>query len=135
MSIVVDASVAVKWIFPDEQSEAADELLIQEDELLAPELIYFEVGNVIWKRVLAGQASPDFGNELLRGFSSIPLVTADVRALGSLTLQIATTHRRTFYDSSYLALAVVRGCELVTADERLVNSLAGTELASCVRLL
>jgi predicted nucleic acid-binding protein len=135
LSIVVDASVAVKWIFPDEASDSADELLARDEELLAPELIYFEVGNVVWKRIQAGRMSLEFGTEVLNEFAAIPLVTADIRSLGPLALQIAATHRRTFYDSSYLALAISRGCQMVTADERLVNSVAGTEVAAFVRLL
>jgi predicted nucleic acid-binding protein len=135
LSIVIDTSVAVKWLFPDEQSDVADELLSGEEELLAPELIYFEVGNVVWKRVVAGKVDYEHGADLLREFARIPLVTADIRSLSAIALQIAAIHRRTFYDSAYLALAAVRGCKLVTADEWLVNSLSGTELAKTVRLL
>lgn len=133
MSLVIDASVAAKWLFPEEGSDAADALLEGEEELLAPELIYFEIGNIVWKRCVAGRLSIDLGREVMNTFVAIPLVFADLRPLAELTLQISTTYGRTFYDSSYLALAVARGCALLTADERLANSLAGTELGRHIR--
>ena len=47
-------------------------------------------------------------------------------------LEIAMQMGRTVYNSLYLALAVAEGCPLVTADERLFNSLQGTPLAAHV---
>jgi predicted nucleic acid-binding protein len=135
LSLVIDASVAGKWIFPDEASEAADALLDDNDELLAPDLIYFEIGNVVWKRISRGKLDLALGFEVLEEFAKIPIVTGDIRSIGASALRIAAGYGRTFYDSSYLALALARGCELVTADERLFNSLRHTELEGVVRLL
>jgi len=134
MTLVIDASVACKWFLPEIGSEVADKVLTTE-ELVAPELIYCEVGNILWKRIRSGELSPDEADTVMAKFLSVPFVLADSRVLARSALAIAARFGRTFYDSMYLALAVARSTVLVTADERMVNSLAATELAGHVRLL
>ena len=48
---VVDASVAIKWFLPEIHSDAALPLLAHKHLLHAPDLIFSEFGNVLWKRV------------------------------------------------------------------------------------
>ena len=48
---VVDASVAVKWLVPEIHTQEAEQLLDPTHVLLAPDLLYAEVGNALWKRV------------------------------------------------------------------------------------
>ena len=55
MRLVVDASVAVKWLVEEEDSEAADRLLEQRHELFAPRLMASEVGNALWRKVRMGE--------------------------------------------------------------------------------
>jgi predicted nucleic acid-binding protein len=50
-------------------------------------------------------------------------------------LEIAIAHERTVYDSPYVALAVARDCDVVTADDRFANALAGGPLAEHVKKL
>jgi len=40
--------------------------------------------------------------------------------------QVAVAHRRTVYDSLYLALSLRAGCRFVTADERFANAVGST---------
>jgi predicted nucleic acid-binding protein len=53
----------------------------------------------------------------------------------SAAFDIAHRSDRTAYDSLYVALAVQLGAMLVTADDRLVNALAGTPWAGHVMRL
>ena len=48
MKWVVDASVAAKWLAPEADSALASALL--DDELLVPDLLFAEVGNILWKK-------------------------------------------------------------------------------------
>ena len=50
MKLVVDASVAMKWLVPEEDSGVADRLLTENHELHAPRLMISEVANVLWRR-------------------------------------------------------------------------------------
>ena len=48
MKWVVDASVAAKWLVPEADSPLAEALL--DDDLLAPDLLFAEVGNILWNK-------------------------------------------------------------------------------------
>jgi predicted nucleic acid-binding protein len=121
--VVVDASVAVKWLLPEAHSEAAARLLRGDQDLWAPDLIWAEIGNVLWKKWRLGELSPETGAALLEDFRRFPLSIQDSEPLLDQAWKIACELGRTFYDSLYLALAASQGCSLVTADRRLWNAL------------
>ena len=51
--LVIDASVAVKWVVPELVSERAERLL--DHGLVAPDLLFAECANLLWEKV--GEAS------------------------------------------------------------------------------
>ena len=51
---VIDASVAVKWFLPEIHTDAAEKWMARDAAFLAPDLIYAEFGNVLWKRARSG---------------------------------------------------------------------------------
>lgn len=132
---VLDASVAVKWFLPEADSEAAQQLLSRDYTLLAPDLIFSEVGNILWKRVLRGELTPEEAEIVLQTFGGIPIEIHDSWPLMLLALEIACQTRRTVYDSLYLALAWHQSAVFVTADAKLVNSLQSSPLASLICLV
>lgn len=120
---VVDASVAVKWYLPEPYSAAADLLLNPDVELLAPELLYAEMGNILWKRVSRGECPHSTAVMILKELELMPLQIWSTRILAQAAFDISCRTKRTFYDSLYIALAVVSDCPLVTADRKLLNAL------------
>jgi len=120
---VVDASVAIKWFLPEVHGAAALRLLEADHNLLAPDLLFPEIGNVLWKRVRGGEATLEEASATLQAFVSLPLEVYPSRPLLPLALEIACRIRRSVYDSLYLAVAVFRRCPMVTADLRLHNAL------------
>jgi predicted nucleic acid-binding protein len=126
---VVDASVAVKWLVPESHADAARRILSPNHELLAPDLIWAEVGNVIWKKWRQGEFPGDAAGELLQDFRRYPLQTFGSRALMSAAWDLAERYSRSFYDSLYLALAASVECSLVTADLKLYNRLKASPFA------
>ncbi len=92
-------------------------------EIVVPDLFWLEIGNVLWKAARRGMLTHTLAQRALevminRGFPTLPS-----RAVLSEALMIAVDFGRTVYDSTYVALAVATGCQLLTADERLVNAL------------
>jgi len=134
-NLIIDASVAVKWLLKEKDSQAAIRLLDGKHYLLAPDLIRAEFANVIWKQQLHGALSKSESMEILRQFLRAPLeiLASDMILEEALSLAIQT--RRTVYDCTYLALAVHKECKMVTADERLVNSLQQSRWAENIYLL
>jgi predicted nucleic acid-binding protein len=129
--IVLDASVAVKWFLPEKVETLATEALAlldrcgkNEIQIIVPDLFWVEFASVLWKAIRRDnfpKASADAALASLKRF--------DFRTVPSLKLldnafEIATAYGRTVYDSLYVALAVQTNSQLITADERLGNSLA-----------
>src|SRR2546422_8548461 len=126
---VVDASVAVKWLVPEIGAEAARRVLRPNHELLAPDLIWAEVGNILWKKFRRGELAGETARDLLQDFQRAPLQIAASQRLMPAAWNLAEMYERSFYDSLYLALAVGSECQLVTADLRLYNRLKTGPLA------
>lgn len=127
--LVIDASVAVKWFIPESHSIKALRLLDAGCELLAPDLIFAEFGNVLWKKWLRQELEPEVISPLLADLSRMRLRIVPTAALAGKAAEIAVTYQRSFYDSIYLALAVSVQGRMVTADEKLCNALRATPLA------
>src|SRR5215217_3285441 len=122
---VVDASVAVKWYLQEPESEAALILLNGSFELHAPDLIYVEVANVLWKRAGRGDLTPEVALQAIRKLKRVPIAIESGHQLVELALDLAFQSGRTAYDSLYLALAADLGLNFVTADRKLINALRG----------
>ena len=133
-SVVVDASVAIKWHLTEIHSAAAARLLQDgAPELHVPDLVFPEVGNVLWKKVRRGDLTEDQAREIAHLLALAPLEVHPAAPLLEAALEIANKTGRTAYDSLYVALALKLGCRLVTADARLHNALKDGALGGHVR--
>ena len=133
--VVVDASVAVKWFVPEDLTERATALLERPLELLAPDLLFAEAGNILWKKVTRGEIAPRDARDVLAALVRMPLSVVPSSALVEAALEIALAHHRTVYDGLYVALAVARDAVLVTADARLADAFVGSPLRGHVEPL
>lgn len=128
MSIVVDASVAAKYLIPESDTEKARVLFVEWQQgrvdLMAPEILPAEVASALWKRVRRGLASPGNATGLLDRFNQIELPLAPLDELVAPALKLALENRHTVYDGLYLALALETGSDFVTADARLHTLIA-----------
>jgi predicted nucleic acid-binding protein len=117
---VVDASVVVKWFLHEpRRAEALTLLHLYQEEritLVAPTLLMSEVASVLSKRVRRGLATTPMALESYRLLKiNAPLLVDDRLLLDeAVALSIATG--QAVYDCLYLALALRRGCHLITAD-------------------
>jgi predicted nucleic acid-binding protein len=119
MTLVVDASVATKWVLPEENSDRAIALRDQSDDLIAPALIVSEVGNAIWKRVMWREVR--LQDAVLAAEIAVGLITrlVPIDDLVSRALKIAVDLQHPIYDCFYLALAERERAPLVCADKKL----------------
>ena len=130
-SVVVDASVAVKWCLPSQREELvteAEELLASsrrdEVQFLVPDLFWVELANALWKAARRHEISEDTAASAVSFMRDLDITTAPSLDLVPRALDLAISYGRTVYDSLYVALAIQSKSEMITADERLANSLA-----------
>jgi predicted nucleic acid-binding protein len=128
---VVDASVAVKWCLPRDHEDLvlqAEELLMSyrggTEKFLVPDLFWLEVANALWKAVWRQKIDAETAAKSFRVVSDLKIPTVSSVDLVPRALRLAVEHRRTVYDSVYVALALRVNANLITADERLANALA-----------
>ncbi len=124
--VVVDASVAVKWFVPEIHAGAARRLLREGNVLLAPDLIWSEVANALWRKWRDTELAAEDVEGILNDFRRYPLRICSGELLYDVAWPVARASGRTFYDSLYLALAMSNGCPLVTADSRFYNAIKET---------
>jgi predicted nucleic acid-binding protein len=128
--VVIDSSVVVKWFVVEALSAEARRVLAGYQtgalELLAPDLLHVEFGNILWKKHLfQGMALAD-AELFLKGLRRYQIRLTPASTLLEDAFQLAAAHRRSVYDSLYVVLSVREGCPFVTADEKLANALGAT---------
>ena len=116
MTLVVDASVAVKWFIIEPVRPEARRLLDREQRLIAPELLVAEVVNVLWKRVISGAIARSQAADAARELPQMLAELCPLVGLAARALAIADELRHPAYDCFYLALAASARCaRLITA--------------------
>ena len=135
MKLVVDASVAIKWMIDEQDSDLADRLLDEGHDFLAPELIIAEVISAAWKQRRLGSIGDGQYDDIVIRIANGPIVYRPLRPLAFGAAALARALDHPVYDCFYLALAEAENVPLVTADRRLVAALGGTSLAARVQPL
>lgn len=123
MSLVIDASVALKWFVPEPGHEAAIALLRNGGDLLAPDWLLVEVANALWKQWRQNAIDPEQIDDILKMLGQI-LVLSDTRPLVGRASSLARSLDHPVYDCLYLALAEANHVPLVTDDRTLLRKAA-----------
>lgn len=122
-SLVIDASIVVAGIMPDEDSAPARAALarIGDDGALAPLILRLEVANALLIAERRKRIDAPRRKEALFLVAALP-IEVDMetwdRAWDSI-LPLAARFRLTAYDAAYLELAARAGLPLATLDEDL----------------
>jgi predicted nucleic acid-binding protein len=122
---VIDASVALTWLLPGEDTpqtlqlrdRAVDNTLI---ELFVPPTFWYEVANVLWVAVRRSRISQHEAAEALDSLLGFKFTVCSADPINCLTLSIA--HNLAVYDSAYLCLAMEYQVTLWTVDNALVKA-------------
>jgi predicted nucleic acid-binding protein len=135
MTVVIDASVAIKWVIDEEGSDAARRLAAEE-VMAAPELLLVECANVLRTYARYGRLDSAHARAALSAIEAMPVRLASIRSHVAAAHSIATELNRSAYDALYMAVAVHERATLVTADRRFASAaLDHPVYRSSVRLL
>ncbi len=128
MTLVIDASVASKWVLPEPDSDRATALRVTEVNLIAPSLVAAEIGNAIWKGHMRGDVPAAATRDMLRIAIAHFARLVPMEGLAAMALRLAVDLRHPIYDCFYLALAEREAATLVTADTRLLAAAKKTKV-------
>ena len=134
MTIVVDASVALKWRVDEYGSEAAI-VLRAENDVAAPDLLLIECRNALLTKTRRGELAVE---DARRAEAEIDAVGLDIVASTPLlphAFALALDLGQPIYDCIYLSAAMFMDSRLVTADRRFAEAVARSEFAAHVELL
>ena len=93
--------------------------------LIVPDFFWVELTNVLWKAVRRGRCTRETAVTALAALLDYQIPTISSLNLLYPSLKKAVLHGQSVYDSIYVVLAVEAEAQLVTADEKLANALAG----------
>jgi len=135
MSLVLDSSATLAWIYSDEVAEGIRQLFdtVADTGAFVPALWRLEVANSLTIAVRRGRIDAEFRRAALDDLALLDITTdnhTDTHAWAE-TLQLADRFRLTMYDAAYLELAHRRGVPLATLDE----DLSAAALALGLRVL
>ena len=121
--VVVDASLAFKWLVSEENSDRAQAIsrtwANDGIQAVAPYLMPVEVANALHRRVTRGELTVSDAVRLLEHLLASGIELRDEQDLHVRALRLASQLQQgAVYDAHYLALAEILGCEYWTADER-----------------
>lgn len=120
--VVIDASVAVKWVV-EEDGTAAALALLNSVPLAAPDLLVAECANILWKKVRRKELQREEAIMAARLIQSVDIEVFPTRHLLEAATSLAVELDHPAYDCIYLALALDNEWRLVTADDRLRRKL------------
>jgi len=134
-AVVVDASVALKWAFDDEDSVDAavalrDDAISGAFEVLAPSLWLYEVGDAIVTGVGRSRLTERMGLNLLENLVRVGVRLVDPEP--SDCVRLALRYGLSGYDASYVALALTLDVPLWTGDRVLRMAVDDTNLVKWI---
>ena len=134
MSVVLDCSIALNWVMPDESSPLAETVLqrVAVDGGTVPALFRIEVGNALLLAVRRKRITTEFRGRAFERIGALPLKQdADgADSIWTSCVDLADTHGLSLYDATYLELAKRLGLPLATLDARLANAARQAGVAS-----
>jgi len=135
VDLVVDASIAFKWLVTEADSEAAVSLL-QKNNVVAPDVLLAECRNAALTHLRRGTISIEQAKQTERDLEALQLHTLPSTPFLTHAFMLALELRHPIYDCIYLAAAIASDRILVTADERFAAKVEGSGIAkNRIRLL
>lgn len=120
MRLVVDASVIAFFVMPDEGGDRSHPFyrFLTRESLIAPDLYWYEIRNIAVKNVRRGRLPKGELEIVLAAVEAFPI---ELRPAASEVdaVSLANRHALSFYDASYLALALSENARLLTLDRSL----------------
>jgi len=128
MIAVIDASVALKWQFEDEEATDSATALLEDFikdniKLIAPTLFPYEIISAINVAINRKRIKESVGYTAVKYITSLGIKLRGFDDLIETTFQMARQHGLSTYDCAYMALAEKENCNLITGDKKFFNAI------------
>lgn len=117
--LVIDASVAIKWLV--QETGTPEALALRKATLAAPDLLVPECANILWKKHRLGQLTAGEALAAAQLLERADIELTPMRAHLHRATELAIELDHPAYDCLYIALAFEKGCAFATADQRLLR--------------
>jgi len=126
VSLVLDASMTIAWLFRDERSDLLQTVLrrVAAEGAAAPSIWRLEVANVLRNSVRRGRCTDEYAARCLQRLERLRITVdseTDRHAWGA-TRALSREHNLTLYDAAYLELAVRLHRPLASRDVALLGA-------------
>lgn len=132
---VVDASFAIKWILPENNTEKALTVLDRLQRFLVPDLFLIESDSIISKKVRRRELEVADADSLRGKIRKFPYILIPYKDISKFALELSSTMAISHYDACYLAVAIEYEGVLYTADVRMANGLTNTPFSDYVKCI
>jgi len=128
VTLVLDASMTIAWLFDDERTEAAHSVMrrVVAEGAIVPSLWRLEVANVLRNAVRRGRCNEGYVDQSLARLARLAIKgdqETDDHAWGA-TRTLARKEDLSLYDAAYLELAIRRRVPLASRDKTLLAAAA-----------
>lgn len=116
--LVIDASVIMSALLPDEAGPDLEALIEPYDEIIAPWLLWAEVRNILIVAERRGWLAAGLAEDILEAVHDLG-IALDQSPRSAAVLRLARRHGLSVYDALYLELALHHEADLATNDDAL----------------
>lgn len=134
MTLVLDASVAIKFYAPEPDTRAALAWVGREARFVVPDIFLVEVMQALLRHCREGRFRPNDLAVAVAELTKLVDVTASSADLMPAALSLALVLEHKLHDCMYLALAERLRCPLLTADGKLARKVMTAKLPLSIRL-
>lgn len=132
MSLVLDASMTISWLFEDERTDAGDAILarVAREGAVVPNLWRLEVANMLRTAVRRGRCNLNYAESALARLQRLSIAVDEEtdRLAWSATWTLSKAHDLTLYDAAYLELADRKKLPIASLDGDLLAAAASLAL-------
>lgn len=125
--VIVDASVVFKWLANEDPlttskaREMLESLLLDAEEALAPDILLYEIGNILAYKTKLEEKDIQVAWKRFTGYP-VKFLYPDSNFINKC-LKFSKKYAVTIYDASYIILAEERGCLFFTTDQKLIDKI------------
>jgi predicted nucleic acid-binding protein len=103
--------------------------------LIAPDLIYPEIGNTLWRKYRLKELSASEVKEILESVISLPIKIEPSKPFIPLAVELSVMYNVSVYDAIYVSLAKIYETRLLTSDKKIVKVIEKTPLVNNIEWL